>query len=574
MVFLRGNKVDLGNKHDLQQPVELSTDPSFNQKRRSVCGAAVTLSHPMLSDSSLLLQYLETHDDSAFAELVRRHLDAIYSSALRRLGGDHQLAEDVAQKVFTELVRQAPRLCDHPFLTAWLYTTTRNQAANVVRAEQRRKAREKAVGAMNPLFSESPSETDWSLVSPALDWAIDQLAEADRTVVLLRFISQKSFSEIGSTLRVSEDAARMRLERALDKLRTILARRGIISTAAFLSLGLAQHAVAAAPANLCTSITAGALASGAAAGPLLTFFQIMTLPKWTAAIAAGVLCAVSLSGTLPALREKWAAQASLDIANRQFETTLAEIKRYEERIQRATTALAKREDEVAAAQAARLAEAVSQKRNSVAWDPKAEGAAFLERHPEVKQAYLDYQRGETLARYGALFKKLHLTPAQIDRFTSLITEFSSFGRSLDQTGANYVQFSSGTGRSSDDVYNELRELLGEEGFQAYVDFFSREQPARELVAQTAGALVFNDTPLTSNQADQLISIIAQNSKAEVKSFPLTVDWSAVVNEAAHVLSPAQLTVFRAMRAQDEFQQALDRARQKSVMTPAASVTKN
>ncbi|MEO5957530.1 MAG: sigma factor [Opitutaceae bacterium] len=96
----------------------------------------------MIHDATLLRRYAEIRDEAAFAELVRRHLDGVYSIARRRVGGDAHLAEDVAQQVFLELARKAKRLAAHPVLAGWLFTTTRNAAANVVRGERRREARD------------------------------------------------------------------------------------------------------------------------------------------------------------------------------------------------------------------------------------------------------------------------------------------------------------------------------------------------------------------------------------------------------------------------------------------------
>lgn len=214
----------------------------------------------MEQDSLLLRRYAEHRDQAAFAELVRRHVDAVYSAALRRLNGDTHLAEDVTQRVFAELARQSARVCDHPALTAWLYTTTRNQAANTVRAEQRRKALEQEAFTMSELNANEPSNADWDQIAPALDWAMDQLNEKDRVVVLLRYIDRKSFGSIAELLGVSEDAARMRVDRAVEKLRGMLARRGIVSSAAFLSAGLAQQCLTAAPPALAASATAAATA--------------------------------------------------------------------------------------------------------------------------------------------------------------------------------------------------------------------------------------------------------------------------------------------------------------------------
>ena len=245
----------------------------------------------MPDDAALLRRYAQDRAEDAFAELVRRHVDGVYSTALRRVGGDTHLAEDVTQQVFVALAQKATSLSHHPVLTGWLYLTTRHESANVVRTEQRRKVREQEAHSMNETVSDSGLPADWTRVAPVLDDAIDQLGETDRTAVLLRFIGRRSFAEIGNLLRITEDAARMRHERALEKLRVALGRRGITSTSAALGLALANHAVSAAPALLSAAIGSSvAAATGAAvSAPAITLINFMSTAKLTLTLAGLVL---------------------------------------------------------------------------------------------------------------------------------------------------------------------------------------------------------------------------------------------------------------------------------------------
>ncbi len=148
----------------------------------------------MLDDAALLRRYVDARAEADFEELVRRHVDGVYSAAFRRLGGDAHLAQDVAQQVFIAMAQQAASLCRHPILIGWLYTTTRNLAANAVRSERRRQAREREAQTMSKINSEPLVEADWGRVAPVLDAVIDQLTEADRTAVLLRFIDRRPFT--------------------------------------------------------------------------------------------------------------------------------------------------------------------------------------------------------------------------------------------------------------------------------------------------------------------------------------------------------------------------------------------
>src|SRR5437660_10227265 len=171
----------------------------------------------MPSDSELLNSYFEKRDESAFAELVQRHVDHVYSAALRLLNFDTHLAEDVTQAVFTEMARRAGALRRYLALSSWLHTTTRFAAAKAVRSEQRRRHREQASLAMPTNSPESGP--DWTQMRPVIDNAISELSSAERDALLLRFFEKKSYRDIGTALGLSENGARMRVDRATDKLR-------------------------------------------------------------------------------------------------------------------------------------------------------------------------------------------------------------------------------------------------------------------------------------------------------------------------------------------------------------------
>jgi len=162
----------------------------------------------MVEDAELLARYAGQRSESAFAELVRRHLNVVHATALRLAGGDAHLAQDITQTVFIELARQAPRLAGKP-LAGWLHTTTRFTAAKTVRSEVRRRQREQESCAMN--VNDSRPETNWDQLRPVLDTALGELSEHDREAVLLRYFHGREFRAVGAALGVSEDAARMRV---------------------------------------------------------------------------------------------------------------------------------------------------------------------------------------------------------------------------------------------------------------------------------------------------------------------------------------------------------------------------
>ena len=249
-----------------------------------------------LSDAQLLREYAERRAEPAYGELVRRHVDLVYSAA-RRMVRDEHLAEDVTQAVFLALARNAGQLWDHPVLSGWLHQTARNLAANVVRSDVRRRAREQKAAAMNDLLSAEP-DAPWEEIAPQLDAALGDLSEPDRNALLLRYYERKSSREVAERLGTTEEAAKKRVSRAVDRLRELLAKRGVAAGAGGLVTLLAANAVQSAPAGLALSITtSAALAS-------------VTFSTLTSSTAAKTLAMTTLQKTLLAV----ALVASIGVA--------------------------------------------------------------------------------------------------------------------------------------------------------------------------------------------------------------------------------------------------------------------
>lgn len=217
----------------------------------------------MNADAILLRRFVEDHEQAAFTELVRRHFAMVSATALRRVGGDIHLAQDVTQTVFISLARKAASLRDHGSLAGWLYVSTHRATAEVVRRERRRKQHETSAEVMMlPNLSDDPP-VDAAVLRPLLDDALIELKTDDREAVVLRFFTQRSFAEIGATLQITEEAARKRVDRALEKLHTALSRRGLTSTVTTLGSALTTAGVSAAPTTLVGQVAAVALAQAA-----------------------------------------------------------------------------------------------------------------------------------------------------------------------------------------------------------------------------------------------------------------------------------------------------------------------
>ncbi len=211
-------------------------------------------------DRDLLREYAERHSEKAFATLVNRHVNLVYSVALRQVRSPH-LAEEVAQSVFTDLARNAGELSPDTILTAWLYRVAYRTAIDVVRSESRRQFREQKAIEMAAMDS---GTSDWSLVEPLLDKGMETLEDADRSAIFLRYFENKSLREVGDTLGISDDAAQKRVSRAVERLREFFAKRGVTVGAGGLVVVISTNAIQAAPAGLAAIISSAAVLAGTA----------------------------------------------------------------------------------------------------------------------------------------------------------------------------------------------------------------------------------------------------------------------------------------------------------------------
>ena len=248
-----------------------------------------------LTNQQLLRDYSERRSETAFAELVRRHVDFVYSAVLRMVR-NAQLAEDVTQGVFVAFAQNARQLTDHAVLSGWLHRTAQNLAANAVRSDVRRRGREQEAATMNELLSPEP-DTAWEQIAPHLDAALGELGDADRVALFLRYFERKSAREMAQTLGVSEEAAQRRVSRAVERLREFFAKRGVTVGASGLVVVISTNAVQAAPVGLAVTISTTAALAGTAVATTATAIKAIamtTLQKTlitvgiTAAVGTGI----------------------------------------------------------------------------------------------------------------------------------------------------------------------------------------------------------------------------------------------------------------------------------------------
>ncbi|MBE0544831.1 MAG: sigma-70 family RNA polymerase sigma factor [Verrucomicrobia bacterium] len=212
------------------------------------------------TDQQLLRDYAERQSEAAFAAIVQRYVDLIYSAALR-LSCDAHAAKDVTQSVFVVLAQNARQLTDRPALAGWLHGTARNLAVKAIRSDVRRRAREQEAAVMNELLSTHP-DASWEHIAPHLDDALGELSEPDRDAVLLRYFKNHDLRTVGATLGISDDAAQKRVSRAVERLRDFFAKRGISIGAGGLAVVISANAVQAAPVGLALTISTAAALTG------------------------------------------------------------------------------------------------------------------------------------------------------------------------------------------------------------------------------------------------------------------------------------------------------------------------
>jgi RNA polymerase sigma factor (sigma-70 family) len=271
----------------------------------------------MNDDLALLREYARRNSEEAFAALVSRHVNLVYSVAVRQVGDPH-LAEEITQAVFIILARKARSLGPKTILPGWLCRTARYASANALTRQRRRWHREQEAY-MQSLSNESEPDI-WTSIAPLLDAAMARLGQKDHDALVLRFFEGRNFKEVGAALGASEDAAKMRVSRALEKLRKFFAKRGLSSTTATLAAAISAQSVQAAPAALAQSVTAVAMAKGAAASTstlalIKGALKLMAWAKAKTAVMAGagvlltsgtaVITVYHLERPVPAIPAGW-----------------------------------------------------------------------------------------------------------------------------------------------------------------------------------------------------------------------------------------------------------------------------
>jgi RNA polymerase sigma factor (sigma-70 family) len=485
----------------------------------------------MPSDADLLRHYAETGDQDAFARFVHAHVDLVYAAAFRQTRGDVHLAHDVTQVVFTSAAKKAAALGRHPVITAWLYQATRYAAITTLRSRSRREKRESAVFAMNDEPAETAPAPDWQQISPELDRIVTSLGNKDREAIVLRFFGGKSFGEIGGQLGLTEGAARMRVERALEKLRTQLARGGITSSCAALSALLTQQGVMAAPAGLGAAATVAALsapAAGIVSSAAVPVLKFMTTAKAAASVAT-VIAVLSIASAVHEHRAARTAEQALNDHIAQERLAAAEEAK---RSKASSTATATPAAGLANVTPAKLGPPSTQAAETTSTSAPADNVASARgaRSKTAFGALLDLfgnpgmQKQTSIqtkirldSQYGALFKELGLPPSQLEQLKNLLVEkqmvgFDSMSAAHDQGLDPYVDprgFMEAVGAAVKTVDNQIATLIGAPHYEKLLEY-QKTVPARNTANSLQQALSYTESPLTDDQANRLVNVLGQH----------------------------------------------------------------
>jgi len=489
----------------------------------------------MASNLDLLGQYARHNSQDAFAELVKRHVNLVYSAALRQVRSP-QLAEEIAQSVFTDLARNAGKLKPDTILTAWLYQVTRRTAVDVIRKESRRQLREQIASEMNAMNATAP---DWTQVEPFLDEAMQTLDDTDQAAVLLRYFENKSFREVGQTLGTSDDAAQKRVSRAIEHLREFFSKANVTIGASGLAVLISANAVQAAPAGLAAAISAAAVLAGtavqtSAAIAATKTIAMTTLQKTLVTVTVAVLAGAGIyeARQITRLRDQ----------NQTLQQSQAPLAEQNQRLQHEREQLQRERDDATNQLAALTDELARVKKNpSEVLKLRSEVGVLLQEKaatadqspmsnattdPETRKALRDQDKLTMSGYYFALAKRLKLTPEQAEQFNDLLADHLMDNMDLiaqvlhdGKSQAEMRQIFSAADTAFED---KVQALLGNDALKQYQDY-TRNLASPRFVNSFADSLT-GDSATIEDKKSRLIQAMQQATQSALAAAGLPADY--------------------------------------------------
>jgi RNA polymerase sigma factor (sigma-70 family) len=521
-----------------------------------------------MDDMQLLREYASRNSEEAFATLVSRHIDLVYSAALRHVGNHHQ-AQEISQAVFVILARKARSLSAGTILAGWLFRTARLTAANYVRTEIRRARREQeAYMQSNP--SDNTGER-YQEVAPALNDVIDSLREKERNAIVLRYLQGKSYREVAVALGGSEEAAQMRVSRGLEKMRKQFARRGIVTSAAALAGVMAAQGAQAAPSGVAATVSAAAIYGATLSASTLSVVQgTLKLMAWTKvkfAVGAGVVALLAYQyhqNTVQA-RQVDAARETLARNRQAFEAQEDRIAALEQQ-NRAIV-------ETRESQAQELNFLRARRKDGVRQANRAANTTTLLsatlQDPDTRALLRTQMVNNYRQRYGALAKELRIDPEAGEKLVQFAADESM--KVLEAVAAftdGKISADAALNVEAEAIQNgtnQLRLTLGEEGLARFEEDM-RSYPSRSLVAQFDKQL--GPFPISAYQREGLLKIFQAEPLDMTRQLAGEISVELVVSpgdlnqgfaqqaaanqrireRAAGLLAPDQLEALQAMQA--------------------------
>jgi hypothetical protein len=336
-----------------------------------------------------------------------------------------------------------------------------------------------------------------------------ELDDRDRHAVLLRYFQNKTLNEVGAVLNLTENAARMCVDRALDKLRGKLVRRGITTTTAALAVAVAANAVQAAPAGFAATISAGAIAGSAVhASTFIIATKTIAMTTLQKTIVAAALAAAVGTG-IYAVHQGAQLRGRIRSLEEQQAPLTAQIGQLEQERSRASNQLAVLQEENARLKSGSNTTELLKLRGQVGTlrqraaaqsNPPASGLDKMMSDPAMKEYIRQAQKEKIKSMYADLFKELKLTPEQSEQFLQVMCDIAT--KSMDRMRMGASDSSAVTGL--EDLGSQLRVLLGDEGLARFKEY-SDEIPARTTVTLLNGQL--GDIPLSDEQGARLLQVV-------------------------------------------------------------------
>jgi RNA polymerase sigma factor (sigma-70 family) len=508
------------------------------------CPPADIIKQMLASDDMRLLQeYATGRSEQAFTALVARHINLVYSAALRSVNNPHQ-AEEITQAVFVILARKARALRPGTVLSGWLYQTARLTAANFIRTEMRRHQREQQAHLQSTMNDPEPDA--WTQVGPLLEEAMAQLNERDRDAIVLRFFEGKALKEVGHALGTSEDAAKMRVSRALDKLRDFFHRRGITVPAGALAAAISGNSIQAAPAGLAASVAAGAVQTAALGASTLTLVKgaihIMTSAKISVAIGVTAAAAIiALQAHQVSIQKQTVQQLEAQVAQdaQTSRAQRAEIAKLQEQNAFIAKTMAGKERDVATARARVSAALDAKAAATAAAGAKGNPMAEMFKDPDMLKALRPTQLATTKMMYCPLVKQLNLSPEQADKFYDILVDNGLKAVEAMQSGKP-----SASATEMKSMEADLQSLLGDAGYAQYKDYTQNDMAGQSMLMAMKND--FADHPLSDTQQQQLLQAMKTARQSVTANNPL--------DTSPGNLSDKMATMGQAMQQQEQINQ--------------------